>query len=83
MGLTVVLSTQGSQMSANWSQVGSHFPNLAIKESMSVTNTPMIVSPDGIFASGWTFWNTRPTDGAELIAARVTLAGPEKRQKLS
>ena len=76
----MVLSTQGPQMSANWLQEGSHFPNLAIKESMSVINTPMIVSPDRIFTSGWTFWNTGATERAELVAAGVTLARPEKRQ---
>ena len=67
-------------MSANWLQEESHFPNLAIKESMNFINTPMIVSPDRIFTSGWTFWNTGATEGAELVTAGLTLARPEKRQ---
>ena len=36
MGLTVVFSTQGPQMSANWSQAGSHFPYLAIRGVMNI-----------------------------------------------
>ena len=63
-------------MSANWLQEGSHFPNLAIKGSMSVINTPMMVSPDRIFTSGWKFWNT---EGTELVTDGVTLAGSERR----